>query len=191
MQDEPIQQGTVRIPPMGGTARLPGEPSSSRMFASYLNDVEQLLDAHRGEAALREAVDLPRIAVALADPQLHCSVEKVQGWCEQWIRPPGAERDANGLASERLARGLSERVLQMTNPGGVPMRALRRLQLRRHVRTPPRGFPRARATSLSEREQELFETCTALLEAARRWYARMACHDVTVQDNLARLAVLR
>jgi len=71
------------------------------------------------------------------------------------------------------------------------MRALRRLQLRRHVRTPPRGFARARTTSLSEREQELFETCTALLEAARRWYARMACHEVTVQDNLARLAVLR
>src|SRR5579863_7620234 len=171
MQDEPIQQGTVRIPPVGGTARLPAEPSSSRMFASYLNDVEQLLDAHRGEAALREAVDLPRIAVALADPQLHCSVEKVQRWCAQWIRPPGAERDANGLASERQARSLSERVLQMSRPAGVPMRALRRLQLRRHVRTPPRGFPRARAASLSEPEQELFETCTALLEAARRWYA--------------------
>ena len=33
--------------------------------------------------------------------------------------------------------------------------------------------------------------CTALTEAARRWYARNACHDPTVQANLARLAVLR
>jgi hypothetical protein len=32
---------------------------------------------------------------------------------------------------------------------------------------------------------------TALIEAARRWYARSACHDPTVQANLARLAVLR
>jgi hypothetical protein len=30
-----------------------------------------------------------------------------------------------------------------------------------------------------------------LVDAARRWYARSACHDSTVQANLARLAVLR
>jgi hypothetical protein len=31
----------------------------------------------------------------------------------------------------------------------------------------------------------------ALVNAARRWYARSGVHDPTVQDNLARLAVLR
>jgi hypothetical protein len=35
------------------------------------------------------------------------------------------------------------------------------------------------------------EIITALLEAARRWYARCAVHDPPVQANLARLAVLR
>jgi hypothetical protein len=41
------------------------------------------------------------------------------------------------------------------------------------------------------RENEAFDMCAALIEAARRWYARSACHDPTVQANLARLAVLR
>jgi hypothetical protein len=189
--DEPVQESMGRMPQLRAAARMPIEPSSSRMFASYLNDIEQLLDAHCADAALREAIDLPRIAVALADPKLNCPVDLVRGWCEEWIRPPGAERDADGLASERQARGLAERVVQMTRQDGVPTRALRRLQLRRHVRTAPRGFPRARTASLPERDQETFAACMALLEAARRWYARMACHDVTVQDNLARLAVLR
>jgi hypothetical protein len=31
----------------------------------------------------------------------------------------------------------------------------------------------------------------ALVEATRRWYARSGVHDPTVQENLARLAVLR
>src|ERR1700681_3170070 len=48
-------------------------PSSSRMLAGYLTDIEQLLDEQHRDAALREAFDLPRIAVALTDPQLRCS----------------------------------------------------------------------------------------------------------------------
>jgi hypothetical protein len=189
--DEPVQEGMARMPQLRAAARMPIEPSSSRMFASYLTDIEQLLDAHCVDAALRDAIDLPRIAVALADPRLHCPVELVRGWCEEWIRPPGAERDADGLESERRAHVLTERVVQMTRPDVVPARALRRLQLRRHVRTAPRGFSRVHSAGLSEREQQTFEACTALLQAARRWYARLACHDDTVQDNLARLAVLR
>jgi len=82
-------------------------------------------------------------------------------------------------------------VAQATEPDGVPMRALRRLQLRRHARTAPRGFRARRADDLPPRESEAFDMCTALLEAARRWYARSACHDPIVQANLARLAVLR
>jgi len=37
----------------------------------------------------------------------------------------------------------------------------------------------------------VFDIATALIEAAKRWYARSACHDPIVQANLARLAVLR
>jgi hypothetical protein len=160
------------------------------MFAAYLADIEQLLDAHRREAALREALDLPRIAVALADSQLRCSRAQLKTWCEEWIRPPGAERDAQGLDYERLSRNITERLAQAPEVDGVPMRALRRLQLRRHARTAPRGVP-LRTEDLSTRDIEAFDMCTALLEAARRWYARSACHDPIVQANLARLAVLR
>ena len=166
-------------------------PSSSRMVAAYLADIEQLLDAHRAEPALREALDLPRIAAALADAELRCTQESVNRWCEQWIRPPGAERDTHGLEYERLSATIVQKLAQTSEPDGVPMRALRRLQLRRHARTAPRGFEARRSPNLSARESESFDLCVALIEAARRWYARNACHDPTVQANLARLAVLR
>ena len=171
--------------------RTSSAPSSSRMFAAYLADIERLLDAQRREGALREALDLPSIAVALADQRLGSSREQVTTWCQEWIRPPGAERDAQGLDYEQLARNITERVAQAVEPDGAPMRALRRLQLRRHARTAPRGFRARRAADLPPRESEAFDMCTALTEAARRWYARSACHDPTVQANLARLAVLR
>jgi hypothetical protein len=80
---------------------------------------------------------------------------------------------------------------QTPESDAVPMKALRRLQLRRHARTAPRGFRASRAVDLSPRDSEAFDMGTALIEAARRWYARSACHDPTVQANLARLAVLR
>ncbi|HVN43685.1 MAG TPA: hypothetical protein VMT66_00425 [Steroidobacteraceae bacterium] len=176
-----------------GAARYRGaaSPSSSRMFAAYLADIEQLLDDQHREAALREALDLPRIAVALADPQLRSAPEQVKRWCEEWVRPPGAERDAQGLEYERLTHTLIERLAQASDAEPVPMRALRRLQLRRHTRSIPRGFRASRSVDLPARDSELFDLCTALIEAARRWYARSACHDADVQANLARLAVLR
>ena len=193
MQDEVNEQPGRRVPsPVAPSAeREPAAPSSSRMFAAYLTDIEQLLDARRRDAALREALELPRLAVALADPRLRCSRERVRTWCAEWIRPPGAERDAQGLDYERLAGNIIERVAQAADADGIPMRALRRLQLRRHARTAPRGFRASRAGDLSARESELFDLCTALIEAGRRWYARTACHDPIVQANLARLAVLR
>ena len=161
------------------------------MFAIYLADIEQLLDAQRSDAALREALDLPRIAVALANPRLQCSLEQVRTWCEDWIRPPGAERDAHGRDYERLARSIIERLTQTMATEAVPMRALRRLQLRRHARPPSHGFSAWRAQNLPPRDTEALQMSTAVLEAARRWYARSACHDPVVQANLARLAVLR
>jgi hypothetical protein len=191
MHDESSQEGTRGAQPARAARRAPSAPSSSRMFASYLTDLQQLLDEQRWDAALREAFDLPRIAVALADPHLRSSRDRVKTWCEEWLRPLGAERDAHGLEFERLGRTLTERLGQLEGAEGVPMRALRRLQLRRHVRAPTRGFTTSHSPDLSARESETMELCSALLEAARRWYARHACHDPIVQANLARLAVLR
>lgn len=191
MHDQPIQEDARRANPALAPRDPQNPPSSSRMFASYLTDVEQLLGEQRREVALREAFDLPRLAVALTDPRLRCTAERVKTWCSEWIRPPGAERDAHGLGFEALAQRLTERVTQPGGSEGVPVRALRRLQLRRHLRTPPRGFFAGLAHDLTPRETEMDVMCNALLQAARRWYARSACHDATVQGNLARLAVLR
>jgi hypothetical protein len=166
-------------------------PSSSRMVAGFLMDIEQLLDERRWDTALREACDLPRIAVALTDPQLRSSAEHVRTWCREWIRTPDADPRKPGVQSER-ARKVSERIAQQSAPEeSVPTRALRRLRMSRHVRSAPRGFSPERAENLGPQESGAVEMCTALLEAARRWYARSACRDSTVQANLARLAVLR
>jgi hypothetical protein len=123
------------------------------MFAVYLADIEQLLDAQRREVALREALDLPRIAIALADPLLRCTREQLQRWCEEWIRPPGAERDAQGLDYERLSCSISERLAQVSEPDGVPMRALRRSPrpLAAGTRAAPVMTPTCRRTSHGSR----------------------------------------
>jgi hypothetical protein len=160
MRDEGNSEQSVWRPQEASPQRRPPtNPSSSRMFASYLTDIEQSLEEQRWDAALREALDLPRLAVA--------------------------------LEFERLIQRLTERLGRQAATGAVPLRALRRLQLRRHLRVPPRGRLAAPAVDLSAQEIETLETCTALQDAARRWYARSACHDPVVQANLARIAVLR
>jgi hypothetical protein len=167
----------------GGTsATMP--PSSSRMLTGYLTDIEQLLEEQRWDAALREACELPRIAVALSDPQLRCSGEAVGVWCQQWLEAqvtPSLKAEAHPRGQDR-AEGA---------PTQVPTSALRRLQLRRHVRTPPRGYLPPTDEGLDPIEAASDETGRALVGAARRWYAHSGCHDPTVQTNLARLAVLR
>ncbi|MDB6087721.1 MAG: hypothetical protein JWN85_505 [Gammaproteobacteria bacterium] len=163
------------------------------MLANYLADIEQLLDEQQWEAALREAFDLPQLAVALDDPQLSTSNERVKAWCHQWIRPQDPDLNARGSDYERVSEVVYQRALQTESTASdtVPSRALRRLRLRRLVRTPARGFNSARACALAPEGTDAVEICTILVEAARRWYAQSACHDPTVQANLARLAVLR
>jgi hypothetical protein len=158
------------------------------MLASYLTDIEQLLDEQRWDAALREACDLPRIAVALSDPQLRCSGEEVGMWCRQWMTP---ERDDAAQEAAPAGEQATAADSEASAPQLVPTTALRRLRLRRHVRTPPRGYAPTPDETLNPREAQSDETGRALVGAARRWYARSGCHDPTVQANLARLAVLR
>ena len=189
MQDERSRERAA-----GAGARAPGgnirvAPSSSRMLTSYLSDIEQLLDEQRWEAALREALDLPQIAAALSDPELSASGERVKAWCDEWIRPSDPDRNARGADYERVSTTVLARTARAEDP--VPSLALKRLRLRRHVRTPPRGFSAGRSGTLPPEGSNAVETCTILVEAARRWYAHCAVHDRTVQANLARLAVLR
>lgn len=163
------------------------------MLASYLSDIELLLEEQRWEQALQEAFDLPRIAAALSDPSMQVSVERVQAWCEQWIKH---SEHATAAASEpdaaRIVQLVCERADRTTlGSQSVPALALRRLRLHRLQRTRHRGFKAEPLASLAPEGADATQICTTLVLAARRWYAQSACHDAVVQANLARLAVLR
>ncbi len=194
MQDERTRERTRSGPGAPGPGALDTTlrvaPSSSRMFASYLVDIEQLLDEHRWEAALREALDLPQIAVALSDPQLTGCADRLKDWCDQWIHPGEPDRNASGADYERVSATVLARTSR-DETATVPSLALKRLRLRRHARTPPRGFSSGRKPNFAPEGNSAITTCSILVEAARRWYAHSAVHDRTVQANLARLAVLR
>lgn len=176
------------------SAPAPGhwsQPSSSRMLTTYLADVERMLDEQQWALALRDAVALPQIAVALTDPQMCTSSDRCSAWCTEWIRPAGAMDSA--ADQERICKILGERVANdpAAMVDGVPSLALRRLRLRRYARTVPRGFVSGRNTSDDPNAVDAVEICTAVVDGMRRWYAHCGCHDATAQTNLARLAVLR
>jgi hypothetical protein len=165
-------------------------PSSSRMLTNYLTDVEQNLDEQRWELALRDVLDLPKIAVALADPQMRSPRDKCVAWCEEWVRPPSVANES-GIDHEHICRVLDDKFEGDTAAALVPSLALRRLRLRRHARNAPRGFNSSRTVDDKQDYAETLAVCTAVVEGVRRWYAHFACHDATAQANLARLAVLR
>ena len=189
MQEQHAYQIT---PPLGGEPGRSTHPSSSRMLASYLSDIELLLEEQRWEQALREAFDLPQIAAALSDLRMQVSVDRVQAWCEQWVKhsedgPSAADPDLGRiiqLVCERADRA------SLANES-VPAIALRRLRLHRLQRTRPRGFKAAPLGLLGPEAADTAHICATLVHATRRWYAQSACHDAVVQANLARLAVLR
>jgi len=191
MQQDPQAEQHASGPP---PRRSWVQPSSSRMLATYLADVEQMLDEQRWDSALRDAVDLPQIAVALSDPGMRCSTERCRAWCAEWIRATELETDAAD-DPERINRVLSLHLtpgdVAAAEPEAVPSLALRRLRLRRHARIPPRGFSVDFQPVEDADDAEVREICTALVEAMRRWYAHAGCHDATAQVNLAKLAVLR
>jgi hypothetical protein len=190
MHDERSRQQTAghSAKALGSNVRV--APSSSRMLTSYLSDIEQLLDGQRWEVALREAFDLPQIAAALSDAHLSASGERIKAWCDEWIRPADPDRNANGADYERVCSTVLSRTVQ-GEAAHVPSLTLKRLRLRRHARTPPRGFNSDRSGTLGLEANTAIDTCSILVEAARRWYAHSAVHDPIVQANLARLAVLR
>src|SRR5205823_4284182 len=116
MQDRDAQE---RGPHSGNPLRRshPGAvPSDSRMLTNYLADIEQLLCEQRWDAALREAFDLPQIAVALADPQLRSSSERGKRWCGARVRALGT--DSEGKRLESLLRVLCRRFDRGVAPAG-------------------------------------------------------------------------
>lgn len=188
MQDRYAHQIT---PPPGAEPGRSIRPSSSRMLAGYLSDIELLLEEQRWEQALRESFDLPQIAVALSDARMQVSLDRVQAWCDRWVTrgddAPSADPDAG-----RIAQLVCERAdrASLANES-VPTLALRHLRLHRLQRTRHRGFKADPPAGLGPEAADAAQICGTLVFATRRWYAQSACHDAIVQANLARLAVLR
>jgi hypothetical protein len=196
MQDFQAPQNELRDPaPIQTTQDLESwvQPSSSRMLTAYLADVEQNLDEQRWDLALRDAIDLPQIAVALTDPAMRSSTERCKAWCAQWVRPANAANDSGAADQGRICEMVEKHAGQTSvdSADAVPSTALRRLRLRRFARNAPRGFNGGRSVAENSGAADTFAICTAVVEAIRRWYAHSACHDATTQANLARLAVLR
>src|SRR5579864_8116002 len=182
MQDTP----PMRSPKQANTEAPPwGRPSSSRMLTTYLTDIEQFLDEQRWELALREALDLPQIAVALSDAGMRSSYQRSLDWCRHWIQAPAAANDSGG-EPERLCQAVAEHLQKSgaIDKDAIPSKALRRLRLRRHARNAPRGFKAKPLENGNERAAAVIEIATALVEGMRRWYAQSACRDANTQINL-------
>lgn len=192
MQDQRTRDFTARDGAAALDTATRVAPSSSRMLTSYMTDIERLLDEQHWESAVREALDLPRIAVALSDPQLTVSGERLKAWCDAWIRPAEPDRNARCTEYQRVCAAVLANT-ELNDTAVLPSLALKRLRLRRLVRVPPRGFNAGRAGSgvIVPEGSQAIETCGLIVEAARRWYAQSAVSDKVVQANLARLAVLR
>ena len=189
MQDRYAYQTT---PPPRGEPGLSIRPSSSRMLAGYLADIELLLEEQRWDQALREAFDLPQIAAALSDAGMQVSVDRVQEWCEHWVKGGADAQAAPDPDAGRIAQLVCERAERASLADeSVAALALRRLRLHRLQRTRHRGFKAGSLAVLGPEAADAAQICAALVHATRRWYAQSACHDAVVQSNLARLAVLR
>ena len=164
------------------------------MLASYLSDIELLLEEQRWEQALREAFDLPQIAAALSDLRMQVSVDRVQAWCEQWVkhgedataarrRTPDAAGSLSSSASAQTAR-----VSPMSRCPPWRCGVCGCIVCSAHGTA---DSSRVRWRCWGPEAADTAQICTTLVQAARRWYAQSACHDAVVQANLARLAVLR
>jgi hypothetical protein len=181
----------------GSVARDPANPrrGSSRMLDAYLGDIEYLMRERLWSEAVPLALALPHICVALTDAALRSSPHDYLEWCQSWVRPSRTDSTATVPTADALFRLAQHRSDWREDESGtvVPAAALRQLRLRRLTRATPlrrqsaiSELVRMEAAHESDREAAL-----VLVDAARRWYSDRGALDPTVQNNLARLAILR
>ena len=166
---------------------------SSKMFDTYLMDIEQLLHHQMWGTALTDALALPHIAVALSDPRQRSSADDYIAWCATWVRPDAGTSAQSMLEGARLFHMWCERAGCSAEDAArtMPVRALRQLRLRRLARPMTPGCHPAHPRTTDADAVQAITVCTLLVDAAQRWYTRRAARDDIVQANLARLAVMR
>jgi hypothetical protein len=154
------------------------------MLDAYLGDILQSLKDQRWDEAQEAAVALPRIAVALANPQLQSSCDHYREWCSAWVQPSFDD----SVYSRWCALSMGGK----TEPAQcVPSAALRELRLRRLARTGAAQTGPLLVQSYEPQGNAVTELCVALIAATRKWYVKSARHDQVVQSNLARLGIFR
>lgn len=152
----------------------------SKMLDMYTAHIAELLAEAQHEIAAREALNIPHIAVALADAGLRSTCAGYQRWCSDWIQP-----DFGSAIYENWCARVGE---CEPSGNGVPFAALRALRLGRLAREVPILFMRPSATL--DRSDAQGITC-ALLGAVSRWFEQDGRYQQIVQTNLGRLGVLR
>ena len=156
-------------------------PPRSKMLDTYLSDVGRRLASGRVAQAKTLALNLPHLAVALSDTNLQSSIEAYRAWCVRCVSPARSESEYDTWCTEATASDFMQ---------GVPFAAIQALRLRRAVREMA-SPPVPPLSEMNAEELPQAEICDGLLHATRTWYATQGRHDSIVQQNLARLGVLR
>ena len=167
----------------------------SRMLDAYLGDIEYLMRERLWSEAVPLALALPHICVAISDPALRSSPHDYLEWCQNWVRPSRTDSTATVPTADVLFRLAQSRAEVPDDESGtaVPAAALRQLRLRRLTRATPlrRRSAISELVRIDAAHEPEREAALVLVDAVRRWYADRGALDVTVQSNLARLAILR
>ena len=167
----------------------------SRMLDAYLGDIEYLMRERLWSEAVPLALALPHICVAISDPALRSSPHDYLEWCQNWVRPSRTDSTATVPTADVLFRLAQSRAEVPDDESGtvVPAAALRQLRLRRLARATPlrRRSAISELVRIDAAHEPEREAALVLVDAVRRWYADRGALDVTVQSNLARLAILR
>jgi hypothetical protein len=167
----------------------------SRMLDTYLGDIEYLMRERLWSEAVPLALALPHICVAISDPALRSSPHDYLEWCQNWVRPSRTDSTSTVPTADVLFRLAQSRAEVADDESGtvVPAAALRQLRLRRLTRATPlrRRSAISELVRIDAAHEPEREAALVLVDAVRRWYADRGALDVTVQSNLARLAILR
>src|SRR3984885_6080728 len=186
-------------PDRGTGSATRDRPSSrrgrSRMLDSYLTDIEYLMRERLWSEAVPLALALPHICVAIGDSALRSSPDEYLKWCQNWVRPSRTDTTATVPTADALFRLAQSRAEVSDDESGTvfPAAALRQLRLRRLTRATPlrRKSDISELVRIDAAQEPEREAAIALVDAVRRWYADRGAQDGTVQNNLARLAILR
>jgi hypothetical protein len=165
------------------------------MLDTYLGDIEYLMRERLWSEAVPLALALPHICVAISDPALRSSPHDYLEWCQNWVRPSRTDSTSTVPTADVLFRLAQSRAEVADDESGtvVPAAALRQLRLRRLTRATPlrRRSAISELVRIDAAHEPEREAALVLVDAVRRWYADRGALDVTVQSNLARLAILR